>query len=274
MAAQGEIAGLHYTLHGREEESAETLILSSGLGGSGGYWTPNLAGLGERFRILTYDQRGTGRSDRALPDPVTIEGMADDLIALMDGLAIEQAHLMGHALGGLIGLTLALARPDRLRSLIVVNGWAAPDPHLLRCFEARLALLAACGPRAYLRAQPIFLYPAGWISQNSARIDAEEPEHLAAMPAPATIARRIGALLGFDVASRLKEIALPVLAMAAADDMLVPASASARLADALPQGKLAMLPWGGHACNITYPARFERLALDFLNRHRARKRLF
>lgn len=273
MPSQGTAGGLYYEIGGNEAPDAETLILSAGLGGSAAYWKPNLAALGERFRILAYDQRGTGRSDRDLPEPVSIDGMADDVLTLMDALAIEDAHLMGHALGGLIGLALALKAPQRLKTLVVINGWATPDPHLLRCFEVRLALLASAGPRAYLRAQPLFLYPASWISQNAAEIDAEEPAHLAAMPTPAVIARRIQALLSFDASARLGEIQLPVLALAAQDDMLVPSGASSRLVDLLPQGTLKTLPWGGHACNVTYPARFERIVIEFLRR-RTRKRLF
>lgn len=59
-----EAAGLYYEEHG----SGPPLILSAGLGGSGNYWLPNLPALAERYRVILYDHRGTGRSDRALPD--------------------------------------------------------------------------------------------------------------------------------------------------------------------------------------------------------------
>jgi aminoacrylate hydrolase len=151
------IAGLHFEEHG--PAGAPPVILSAGLGGTGGYWRPNLAALAAGHRVVLYDHRGTGRSDRALPAGLQVEDMADDVVALMDGLGLDRAHFVGHAAGGLIGLQLAVQAPQRLRSLVVVNGWSRLDPHFARCFEARLALLRDTGPRAYLRAQPIFLYP-------------------------------------------------------------------------------------------------------------------
>ena len=155
-----EAAGLHYDLHGPSE--AEPLILSSGLGGSAHYWRPNIEAFAEHFRVLTYDHRGTGRSDPALPETVSIEDMADDVLALMDALAIERAHFVGHAIGGMIGMALALKARDRLRRLMVINGWAQLEPHTARCFDARLRLLREGGPQAYAEAQSIFLFPASF----------------------------------------------------------------------------------------------------------------
>lgn len=257
-----EIAGLHYEEHGRSD--APPLILSSGLGGSAGYWTPNLARLGEAHRLIAYDHRGTGRSDPALPDPITVAAFADDIVALMDGLDIAKASIVGHAAGGAAGLALALKAPERLDKLVVVNGWASPDPHFARCFETRLALLRDSGVRAYLHAQPIFLYPAGWIADNDARLAAEEDAQFSHFPAAATVEARIAALRAFDIALLLGEIAVPVLALAAADDMLVPAANSRVLAAGIPRARSATMAWGGHACNVTDPARFAALVLDFL----------
>ncbi|TPG42997.1 pyrimidine utilization protein D [Sphingomonas koreensis] len=254
-------AGLHYETHGPAD--AAPLLLSAGLGGSARYWGPNLAALAARHRVILYDHRGTGRSDRALPVTVSVDDLADDMLAVLDAVGIERARVMGHAAGGIAGLALALKAPERIDRLIVVNGWASPDPHFRRCFDARLALLRHAGAEAYLRAQPIFLYPANWTAAHSAALDAELPEQLAHFPGAATMEKRIAALAAFDVAGRLAAIATPTLVIVSPDDMLVPSDAGARLAAGLPNATLAAIP-GGHACNIVSRDRFERTVNDWL----------
>jgi aminoacrylate hydrolase len=256
-----EAAGLYYEIHGGEDR--DPLILSSGLGGSADYWKPNLRALAEHFRVIVYDHRGTGRSDRTLPDTLTVDDLAADIAALLDALGIERAHVMGHAAGGVAGLALALRSPKRLRKLVMVNGWASPDSHFLRCFAVRLALLRDSGAEAFLRAQPIFLYPATWISEHNAVLESDLPHHLADFPGHQTLEKRIAALAGFDVADRLDELATPMLALASKDDMLVPYTASEAF-DAAPYAATAWMGWGGHACNVTDPGTFNLLVLDYL----------
>ena len=240
------------------------MILSSGLGGSAAYWNPNLKALARHHRVIVYDHRGTGRSDRALPPHLTVEDMAADVLALMDGLGIERAHLVGHAAGGLIGLSLASSAPERLSSLVVINGWGALDSHSARCFEARLALLQGSGVRAFLRAQPIFLYPAVWISDHSQALDSELEHHEASFPGVAAVEARIAALQSFDIDERLHALSTPILALAARDDMLVPWSCSRALVDRAPRASLELMEYGGHACNVTEPARFNQIISAWL----------
>jgi aminoacrylate hydrolase len=254
------IQGLHYEEHG----SGPPLILSPGLGGSGNYWLPNLAALSAAHRVILYDHRGTGRSDRALPETVTVDQMGADILALIQGLGLERATVIGHAAGAVAGLAAALAAPERIDRLVLVNGWSKPDPHFLRCFEARLALLRNSGPRAYVRAQPLFLYPANWISGHAGRLAAEDAAHLAHFAGAEAYEKRIAALAAFDVHARLPEISAHTLALAAADDMLVPSNCSKQLAEAIDGARLATMAWGGHACNVTDPDTFNRLVLDFL----------
>ncbi len=255
-------AGLYWESHGRDDGAP--LILSAGLGGSGSYWLPNVPALVEAgYRVVLYDHRGTGRSDRTLPDAVTVDDLADDITLLMDGIGLAKAHIMGHAAGGVAGLALALKAPERIDRLIVVNGWAKPDPHFARCFDARLAILRGAGPEAYLRAQPIFLFPATWISENDARLAEETAHHLTAFPGAEMMEKRITALRAFDIADQLGEINVRLMTLAAKDDMLVPYTAS-YFSDDVPGAVGALMDWGGHACNITDPDLFHRLVLDFL----------
>lgn len=255
------VAGLYYEAHGPAE--APPAILSPGLGGSAAYWAPNLDALAQRHRVIRYDHRGTGRSARALPAHLSVDAMADDVLALMDGLGLKAASLIGHAAGGVIGLALALRAPRRIERLVVINGWSRPDPHFARCMEARLNLLHGSGVAAFVRAQPIFLYPARWISEHGARLDAEEAGHIATFQGAANVAARIAALSAFDVDARLAQIRAPVLLVAAEDDMLVPASCSERLAEGLPNASLAPMT-GGHACNVTEPVYFNHIVREWL----------
>ena len=255
-------AGLYYEVHGPED--APPLILSSGLGGSANYWKPNIPAVAEHYRVIAYDHRGTGRSDRALPDVVTVDHFADDILLLMDALGIPKAHIIGHAAGGVAGLALALKAPERLDRLVVVNGWVTADPHFLRCFEARLNLLRHSGAEAFLRAQPMFLYPAPWISEHSAALDAEVPHQIADFPGAATMEKRIAALAAFDASDWIDALDGQILALSAADDMLVPWTCSSALVAASPAVTQRNLEYGGHACNVTDPETFNRIVLDFL----------
>ncbi|HYI41280.1 MAG TPA: pyrimidine utilization protein D [Allosphingosinicella sp.] len=247
--------GLWYEWHGPED--GEALILSPGLGGAGSYWAPNLAALSRDHRVLLYDHRGTGRSG-SLPDgPASIASMAADVLTLMDELGIHRPSFVGHAIGGLIGLELGSVLAKR----VIVNGWPRLDPHTERCFETRLELLRSSGPQAYVRAQPIFLYPAGWSSMNSGMLDIEAEHQLERLPPAATIERRIAAARAFELRPGP---ACPTLLVAADDDVLVPALCSELLAGELADASVARLEWGGHACNVTDPDAFNTLVLEFL----------
>lgn len=259
-----EAGGLYYELHGPAD--APALLLSSGLGGSGSYWTLNLPRLAEHFRIILYDHRGTGRSSRSLPDTVTVDDFADDMLILLDALDVERSHILGHAAGGIAALALALKAPERAGQLVVVNGWAKADPHFLRCFEARLNLLRHAGIEAFLRAQPIFLYPANWISENDGALNAELHHQIAGFPAIATMEKRIAALAAFDVTGKLAHLADSTLVIVAEDDMLVPSIAGETLARELGGARHVVMQWGGHACNVTAPEAFNSIVLDFLRR--------
>lgn len=266
MVETGRVDGIHYEVHSEGPgDVRELVILSAGLGGSGAFFAPQMEALTARFRVVLYDHRGTGRSDRALPSPYAVGDMARDIAGIIDALGETAVHVVGHAAGGLAGLQLALDRPAQVRSLTVINGWSRPDPHIARCFRTRISLLNDSGPEAYVHAQPLFLYPADWISQNTARLEEEEVHHLSGFQGRENMLSRINALLAFDIDDRLSEIACPVLISASADDMLVPSLCSRWLAERLPNAALAVAPWGGHAFTATAPDAFNATLIAFLS---------
>lgn len=255
---------MYHEIHGRTDPGAKTVLLSSGLGGAAHYWTPQIPALARDFRVIAYDQQGTGRSPGPVPEGYSIADMAQELAGLLDDIGVATCHVIGHALGGLIGLQLALFRPTLIDRLVVVNGWAKTHPHTLRCFAARKSLLINTGVAAYVAAQPLFLYPAWWMAARTDWLQQQDTAGIAHFPPTETVLRRIAAVEAFDITQHIQKITAPTCIIATRDDVLVPSTCSVDLADGLPQGRLEMLQHGGHACNVTDPDRFNALVETFL----------
>src|ERR1700761_4064388 len=241
---------MHYDIVGRTDDSASTVVLSAGLGGLGHFWRPQIEALAARHRVIVYDQRGTGANSGALPDDYSIAHMADDVVEVLDGAGVKSCHFAGHALGGLVGLELARRHPSRLASLVLVNAWARVDSHTRRRFDARTALLKHVGTEAYVRAQPIFLYSAAWLSENEDAIRKEEASGVVHFQGADNLLTRLSALLDFDATLDLGAIRIPTFIAASRDDILVPFTRSQQLADSLPNSTLWMTSEGGHAFTV------------------------
>jgi aminoacrylate hydrolase len=255
---------VYHEIHGRTDADAATVLLSSGLGGAAHYWAPQIAALENDFQVIAYDQAGTGRSGGTLPPDYAIADMAAEVATLLDELGVVKAHVIGHALGGLIGLQLAVDQPALVDRLVVVNGWAKTHPHTLRCFAARKSLLLNTGVAAYVQAQPLFLYPATWLSDRQDWLAEQDAAAIAHFPPTETVLRRIQAIEAFDLTAMIPAVTAPTLIVAARDDVLVPCTCSIALADQLPKVRLELRDQGGHACNITDPAGFNAIMTAFL----------
>lgn len=255
---------MHYEVHGLEGDEARTIILSSGLGGSGSYWAPQIPALSADYRVITYDHRGCGRTGGDVPEAGGISAMADDVLEIAGALGLSQFDFMGHALGGLVGLEIAFRLPAAIRRMVLVNAWSKADPHSGRCFDVRIELLEKSGVEAFVKAQPLFLYPAVWMSENADRMAADEAHGVAHFQGRENVLRRIAALRGFDRDDSLAEIDTPTLVVAARDDLLVPYTRSVRLAEGLPSAELALFDFGAHAINICAPESFNETVVRFL----------
>lgn len=255
---------MHLDITGLRGDNAPVLVLAAGLGGLGSFWLPQLNALRERYRVVSYDQRGTGRNADRLPEGYSLQDMAAELAESLRLAGIERFDLLGHALGGLIGLQLALDYPTRVKRIVVVNGWLSLDAHTRRCFRVRQDLLLNAGVEAWVRAQPLFLYPADWLSAHQARIEAEDALHCAHFQGMENLLLRLHALMSADFRSFAAAITQPVLALCSRDDLLVPWVCSQQLCEALPNATFRQMNWGGHAMSVTDSPAFNALLLAWL----------
>ncbi|WP_456309426.1 pyrimidine utilization protein D [Serratia proteamaculans] len=255
---------MHIELSGRDDPGARTVVLSAGLGGLGSFWLPQMNALRAAFRVVVYDQRGTGKSPDTLPEGYSMAQMASELATLLEQHNIMQFDMVGHALGGMVALQLALDYPERVSRLVLVNGWLQLDAHTRRCFRVRQDLLLNVGVEAYVRAQPLFLYPADWLSEHQARIEAEDTLHTAHFQGMDNLLKRLHALMACDYSSHAAQITQPVLLLCSRDDLLVPWTCSEQLLAALPHATLQRMNWGGHAMSVTDASTFNHLLMGWL----------
>ena len=255
---------MFYQLKGSKSPDAPLVVLSSGLGGSADFWQSQFPALETDFRVFVYDQLGTGRTPGKLPDDYSIDSMASELLELLKELGVTQCHFVGHALGGLVGLKLALQSPGILQSMVLINAWSSPNPHTLRCFHVRKSILNNCEPEIYLQTQAILLYPPDWIADNAEKLQQQEQLRAKAFPDRDNLLLRIKALSEFDVDEELKSISINTLLIANKDDVLVPWQRSKVLLEGLPNAKLELLDYGGHACTLTVTKRFNELLRSHL----------
>jgi len=241
----------------------EPLVFASGLNGVARYWQPQVPVFAKRFRVIAYDHRGTGSSDRNQRE-FSVDGMASDLLALMDGLKIERAHLVGLSTGGAIGQTIAVTAPQRLMKLVVCSTWTHCDPWFRRLFQARRAMYQQAGSELHAMFHPLWLLPPDYVNEHDAEIDEERRSASASAPPVEISIGRIDALLAFDRRKDLQRITTPTLIIASDNDYITPSYYAKTLAREIPNAKLEIVQGGGHSISKTKPNLFNKSVMEFL----------
>lgn len=254
-------------IYHRREGDGPDLVLVMGLGAHSGAWLLNAPAFAKHFRVLTFDNRGSGRTS-APDEPYSIAGMADDTAALMDALGIVRAHVLGASMGGMIAQELAIAHPERVERLVIACSRAKTGDLRRRVAVAQRALWEADVPREAIAAiqQP-------WGRTSATLQDERLPMELLALGArdPYPIGkhaylRQLDATMAHDTVDRLGRISAATLVLVGAEDILTPPSESAELARLIPGAELRILPRGGHGFSGEYPTEFNRAVLEFLRR--------
>ncbi len=254
----------HINLYYEEHGSGQPLIFIHGLGSSTRDWEVQVPEFSQSYRVVTFDLRGHGQSDKPA-GPYHIPMMAADLAGLLQALHIASAHLVGISLGGAVAFQFALDYPALVKTLTIVNSAPSLGGTLEQArqeIERRVGIVQQLGMRAMGQALSPNLFP--------------KPEHAAlretfierwAENDPQAYIEATRSMLGWDVTGQLNAIRCPTLVIAADQDY-TPVTVKEAYVALMPDARLVVIPDAHHAVPLEQPEKFNAALLDFLAQHR------
>lgn len=260
-----KLTGNGIRIHYEEAGNGPPLVLISGLGANRLSWAPVVPLLSDRFRCITFDNRGAGESD-APPGPYAIDQLGDDAAAVIAALGLAPAAVVGWSMGGSVLQSLLINHPEVVRRAVLLStlpaytdlqhGWLDAGLALRRAGVAPLALGISGMPWGFTPR----LLSDHHRAFRAAQLGAQNPY-------PTSVAgfeAQAAAIRAYDARPRLPEVRTPTLVLVGAEDVLTPVHQAIEIADLIPGARLTVLPRGGHAMVIEYPDDTVAAIRDFL----------
>jgi pimeloyl-ACP methyl ester carboxylesterase len=232
---------IHYELKGE----GEPVLFLPGVFSHRLVWGPVTRRLGGIQAILM-DHRDSGMSSLS-PAGYTIRELALDALAVLDHAGVASSHLVGHSMGGAVALEMALAEPQRVASLVLVNSWAKTDVYSGSVFRLMSLLRSRLtDDREFLQANTFVVNSAAPLQFMSIEDVAQSILNYGGLQTPAALQRNLAAAGNFDVLDRLPVIQSPALVIWGDEDKVFPAWHARELAQSIPQARELRLEGVGH----------------------------
>ena len=254
---------IHYEVTGKS--GATPVLMIQGLGASKNAWNLQRIAMATRFRIISFDNRGAGRSEKPT-EPFTLEQMADDALAVLDAASIETAHVVGASMGGVISQIVAVKYPHRVRSLTLVctacrnhpwrqellQSWAKTAEEKGMIEVGKEAAQWVMSPRSFRRLVPAFT----WMGPLAAL----RPRH--------SFVSQIDAILNTreDLVDQLSTITAPTMVIVGNQDILTPRGDSEEIAERIPNAELVVISGAAHGLMMEHSSTFNKILIEFLQR--------
>jgi pimeloyl-ACP methyl ester carboxylesterase len=243
------------------------VLLIQGVGVHGEGWRPQIDTLAGRCSCVWFDNRGVGQSQPPTAD-LSVDRMARDAAAILDAEDWPDAHIIGHSLGGLVAIRLALSVPARVRSLSLLSTFARGRDAGASVQMAWIGLRTRVGTRRMRRAAflEILAPPSALVGVDRDRMAREIAplfgHDLADHPPIET--QQLAALRAEDVTSALPTLAVPTLVVSAAHDPISPPALGRALAAGIPGARYELLPDQAHGAPILAADSVNALLLSHL----------
>ncbi|MCW5317456.1 alpha/beta fold hydrolase [Nostoc sp. KVJ3] len=246
--------------------TGEPLLLIAGFLCDHAYWSLIMPSLISQYQVIRLDNRGMGRSS-APKSQYSLKQMARDVAALLDHLAIDKVHLVGHSMGGQIAQELVLAHPEKVQSLMLLSSLAKGDG----LFNSIIETWGELCDKVDLKLYEKVVLP--WIFTDTFYSIPEMIEGLIEFairypfpPATHSLYYHSQAILECDTTDRLQKIHCPTLVLVGKQDILTPLKFSQQLTQGIPNAELVVLDTGGHGFLIESPDTVISAMLNFLQK--------
>lgn len=249
----------------QDNGSGKPLILIAGLGSDSQSWLPVISGLSKHNRIITFDNRGVGRSP-ADNKGITIQKMTDECVVLMEHLKLSSSSILGHSMGGMIAMDLAVRYPDKVDKLILEATAPSISTRNKELFKDWVEYLNS-GMKKELWFRNIFY----WIF-SPAFFDKEEFLNNAVQmaidyPYPQSnnsFENQVNAVSQFDYTNELSKINISTLIMYGQEDLLFPEFENNNQYNELTKSELVVIQKAAHSIHMDNPEGFIEAVIDFL----------
>ncbi|WP_193183830.1 3-oxoadipate enol-lactonase [Nisaea sediminum] len=250
---------LHYRIDG--PDSGRPLLLSNSLASNLYMWDPQIDALtGAGFRVIRYDSRGHGQSD-APEGPYTIEMLAEDAVALLDGLGVAKADFCGLSKGGMVGQMLGVRHADRVSKLILADtGAYMPTKEM---WDGRIKTVEKGGMEAVADATL-----ERWFTPASHQTRPSDLEKVRAMILGTPPQGFIGcsrAIQAMDQRGTIGAITNPTLVIVGAEDPATTPAHAKEIHGLIKGSSYVEIPEAAHFANFEQPELFTKAVLDFLD---------
>ena len=225
-------------------------------------WEPQIAALFGECRCIVPDLRGFGDSPKG--GPFSMDAYADDVVALLDALQVDQAVVAGLSMGGYVALNLWRRFRPRVRALPLAHTRAAADtPEGLAQRDELIALARRAGAAAVAERQV-----TGLIGKSTREKQPELVERIRAEMARESVEGIVGALEAMkarpDSTDLLATIDVPTLVIVGEEDVITPVKEARAIAERIRGSRLEVIPGAGHLSNVERPAAFNAALSDFV----------
>jgi len=252
---------LYYKEYGR----GMPLLLIAGLGSDSASWLPVIINLSKHFRVITIDNCGVGQSIQDNSN-ITIDDMAVDTAALIQSLSLKKANILGHSMGGMIAMKLAVDFPNLVDNIILVATSPVVNKRNISLFNDMVRFLdSGMDKRLWFRNlfywifSPKFFDDEDFVDQSiNMAMNYRFPQ------TDSSFANQVDAIVKFDFSAQVKEIEQPTLVMFGDCDLLFPKSETEPILNSIPGVRKITIPNAAHSIHMDNPEEFVNVVVKFI----------